>query len=58
MGLTVLIDLVNQIMPNFVNYRALYEAPERPSKIYSWKAYRRVRVPFRSAMNVINDVGS
>ncbi|PWW80121.1 putative ABC transporter [Tuber magnatum] len=31
--------LVQQIMPNFVTQRSLYEARERPSKAYSWKAF-------------------
>jgi ABC-type multidrug transport system permease subunit/energy-coupling factor transporter ATP-binding protein EcfA2 len=31
--------LVQQILPVFVDQRALYEARERPSKAYSWKAF-------------------
>jgi len=31
--------LVNQIIPKFVAQRALYEARERPSRVYSWKAF-------------------
>ncbi|KAK7035399.1 Multidrug resistance protein [Paramarasmius palmivorus] len=32
-------NLANQIMPHFVTQRSLYEARERPSKTYSWKAF-------------------
>lgn len=39
MGLTVFGNLVNQIMPQFVTQRALYEVRERPSKAYSWVAF-------------------
>ncbi|KAG7096765.1 hypothetical protein E1B28_004176 [Marasmius oreades] len=39
MLLTIFGNLVNQIMPHFVAQRALYEARERPSKAYSWKAF-------------------
>ena len=36
---TIFSNLVQQIMPNFVVQRALYEARERPSKNYSWQAF-------------------
>jgi len=32
-------QLVQQLMPQFTGQRALYEARERPSKAYSWKAF-------------------
>ncbi|KAL5338821.1 ABC drug exporter AbcA [Aspergillus crustosus] len=32
-------QLTQQIMPYFVSQRDLYEARERPSKIYSWKVF-------------------
>ncbi len=32
-------QLAQQIMPHFVTQRSLYEARERPSKAYSWKAF-------------------
>ena len=31
--------LVNQVMPKFVVQRSLYEVRERPSRVYSWKAF-------------------
>ena len=39
MLLTIFSQLVQQIMPHFVTQRSLYEARERPSKAYSWKAF-------------------
>lgn len=37
--LSIFPNLVNQIMPVFESQRELYEARERPSKTYSWKAF-------------------
>jgi ABC-type multidrug transport system permease subunit len=39
MLLIIFPSLVQQMMPNFVTQRALYEVRERPSKVYSWKAF-------------------
>lgn len=36
---TIFSQLVQQIMPNFVTQRSLYESRERPSKTYSWKIF-------------------
>lgn len=36
---TIFSQLAQQIMPQFVTQRALYEARERPSKTYSWVAF-------------------
>lgn len=36
---TIFTTLVQQIMPQFVTQRSLYEVRERPSKAYSWKAF-------------------
>ena len=36
---TIFTSLVQQLMPLFVEQRALYEVRERPSKAYSWKAF-------------------
>jgi ABC-type multidrug transport system permease subunit len=30
-------QLSEQIMPQFINQREVYEVRERPSKIYDWK---------------------
>jgi ATP-binding cassette subfamily G (WHITE) protein 2 (PDR) len=32
-------QLVQQIMPNFVTQRSLYEVRERPAKVYSWTVF-------------------
>ncbi|KAJ5569558.1 uncharacterized protein N7459_008988 [Penicillium hispanicum] len=39
MLMTIFSQLVQQIMPQFVTQRALYEARERPSKTYSWVSF-------------------
>jgi hypothetical protein len=48
MLLTVFGNLVQQIMPNFVTQRALYEVRERPAKTYSWQSFMLVSVNFDS----------
>ncbi|RDW90012.1 pleiotropic drug resistance family ABC transporter [Aspergillus mulundensis] len=54
---TIFGNLVQQIMPNFVTQRALYEVRERPSKAYSWKAFMTaniiVELPWNALMAVI-----
>ncbi|KAL4939057.1 hypothetical protein BDV06DRAFT_231303 [Aspergillus oleicola] len=44
MLMTIFGNLVQQIMPNFVTQRSLYEARERPSKAYSWKAFMAANI--------------
>ncbi|KAL2838015.1 ABC-2 type transporter-domain-containing protein [Aspergillus pseudoustus] len=57
MLMTIFGNLVQQIMPNFCTQRALYEARERPSKAYSWKAFMTaniiVELPWNALMAVI-----
>ena len=57
MLMTIFGNLVQQIMPNFVTQRSLYEARERPSKAYSWKAFMTanilVELPWNTLMAVI-----
>ena len=57
MLLTIFGQFVQQIMPHFVTQRALYEARERPSKSYSWKAFILanivVELPWNTLMAVI-----
>jgi ABC-type multidrug transport system permease subunit/ABC-type multidrug transport system ATPase subunit len=54
---TVFGQLVQQSMPQFVIQRSLYEARERPSKVYSWKVFMLsqifVELPWNSLMAVI-----
>ncbi|EEH48113.2 uncharacterized protein PADG_04197 [Paracoccidioides brasiliensis Pb18] len=57
MLMTIFGNLCQQIMPNFAAARALYEARERPSKSYSWKAFMManiiVELPWNALMAVI-----
>jgi ABC-type multidrug transport system permease subunit/ABC-type multidrug transport system ATPase subunit len=54
---TIFGQLVQQIMPHFVTQRALYEARERPSKAYSWKAFMIsnivVELPWNTLMAIL-----
>jgi ATP-binding cassette subfamily G (WHITE) protein 2 (PDR) len=54
---TIFGQMVQQIMPHFVTQRSLYEARERPSKTYSWKAFMLsniiVELPWQTLMAVI-----
>ena len=47
-------QLIQQMLPQFVTQRALYEARERPSKVYSWKAFMlaniSVEIPWNALM--------
>lgn len=47
MLLNIFSNLAQQIMPNFVTQRALYEVRERPSKAYSWQAFMLVSTHFK-----------
>jgi len=55
--LTIFGQLVQQILPNFVTQRALYEVRERPAKTYSWKVFMLsniiVELPYQTFMAVI-----
>jgi ATP-binding cassette subfamily G (WHITE) protein 2 (PDR) len=50
-------NLVPQILPNFVTQRALYEARERPAKIYSWQVFIlsniHIELPWNALMAVL-----
>ncbi|KAI9742589.1 MAG: hypothetical protein M1818_003730 [Claussenomyces sp. TS43310] len=50
-------NLVQQIMPQFVTQRSLYEVRERPSKTYSWQSFILaniiVELPWNSLMAVL-----
>ncbi|KAF2434531.1 hypothetical protein EJ08DRAFT_646484 [Tothia fuscella] len=54
---TIFGQMVQQIMPHFVTQRSLYEARERPSKAYSWKAFILsniiVELPWQTLMSVL-----
>ncbi|KAF4122746.1 ABC-type branched-chain amino acid transport system, ATPase component [Geosmithia morbida] len=55
--LTIFGQIVQQSMPQFVIQRDLYEARERPSKVYSWKVFMLsqivVELPWNTLMAVI-----
>lgn len=46
-------QLINQITPVFVTQRTLYEAKERPSKVYSWKAFMVANIVVEMAYNSV-----
>lgn len=55
--LTVFGQIVQQSMPQFVIQRSLYEARERPSKVYSWKVFMLsqiiVELPWNALMGAV-----
>ncbi|KAL9123282.1 MAG: hypothetical protein Q9187_000154 [Circinaria calcarea] len=51
--LTIFGNFVQQIMPNFVTQRALYESRERPAKIYSWQAFMCVNIIVEACWNTL-----
>ncbi|PHH86006.1 hypothetical protein CDD83_10881 [Cordyceps sp. RAO-2017] len=55
--LTVFGQIVQQSMPQFVIQRSLYEARERPSKVYSWKVFMLsqiiVELPWNALMALL-----
>src|ERR1700712_1561288 len=57
MLMTIFMQMAQQIMPHFVIQRSLYEARERPSKAYSWKAFMLsnivVELPWNTLMAVL-----
>jgi ABC-type multidrug transport system permease subunit/ABC-type multidrug transport system ATPase subunit len=53
MLMTIFGNLVQQIMPNFVTQRSLYEARERPSKSYSWKAFMTANIIVELPWNIL-----
>lgn len=44
MLMTIFGNLVQQIMPNFVTQRSIYEVRERPSKMYSWRVFMATNI--------------
>jgi ABC-type multidrug transport system permease subunit len=53
--LSIFPQIVNQIMPVFVSQRTMYEARERPSKAYSWKAFMVANIAVELAWNSVSD---
>ncbi|KAK1524570.1 ABC-2 type transporter [Colletotrichum paranaense] len=54
--LTVFSQVVEQILPIFVSQRTMYEARERPSKAYSWKAFMFANILVEIAWNSLASV--
>lgn len=53
MLLIIFPNIVQQMMPNFVVARALYEARERPAKTYSWKAFMLASIFVELPWNIL-----
>lgn len=52
--LFVVIQLLYQIMPNFVVQRTMYEARERQSKTYMWQAFVLSNIVVEMVWNVVS----
>lgn len=52
--MTVFAQIANQIAPFFCDSRTLYEARERPSKAYSWKAFMASNFVVELAWNSVS----
>ena len=57
MLMTIFGNLVQQIMPNFIIQRSIFEVRERPSKMYSWKVFMAsniiVELPWNTLVAVL-----
>ncbi|OLN85666.1 Multidrug resistance protein CDR1 [Colletotrichum chlorophyti] len=49
--ITIFSQIVEQILPVFISQRTMYEARERPSKAYSWKAFLLANILVEMAWN-------
>ncbi|KAF4980695.1 hypothetical protein FZEAL_3363 [Fusarium zealandicum] len=49
--LTIFTQIVQQMLPDYVAQRTMYEARERPSKTYSWKAFMVSTILVEAAWN-------
>ncbi|KAM0324525.1 hypothetical protein ACHAQA_007910 [Verticillium albo-atrum] len=56
MFLTIFSTVAEQIFPNFVAQRTLYEARERPSKAYAWQAFLLANILVELAWNSLMSV--
>ncbi|KAJ5521119.1 CDR ABC transporter [Penicillium fimorum] len=56
MILVIFPGLVQQMMPAFDTYRALYEARERPAKTYSWIAFMIANILVELAWNIVMSI--
>jgi hypothetical protein len=51
-------QVIEQILPLFVSQRTLYEARERPSKTYSWKAFLAAQMMVEFAWNSVRELST
>ncbi|KAI5864399.1 ABC-2 type transporter-domain-containing protein [Durotheca rogersii] len=56
MSLVLLANFNEQIMPHFIPQRAIYEARERPSRIYHWSTYVVSNIIIEMAWNTLMGV--
>ncbi|KAH8080244.1 ABC-2 type transporter-domain-containing protein [Filobasidium floriforme] len=49
-------QIVEQILPEFVSQRALYEVRERPSKTYAWPVFLAANILIESVFNLITAI--
>jgi len=50
---TVFGQIVEQVLPEFVSQRSLYEVRERPSKTYSWTVFLIANIIVESCVNML-----
>lgn len=53
MLMTIFGSLVQQILPNFVTQRSIYEVRERPSKMYSWRVFMATNILVELPWNLL-----
>jgi ABC-type multidrug transport system permease subunit len=51
--LTIFTQVVQQMLPDYVAQRTMYEARERPSKTYSWKAFMFATILVEAVWNSV-----
>lgn len=49
-------QMVEQILPEFVSQRALYEVRERPSKTYAWPIFLTANILIESIVNLLTAI--
>lgn len=52
--LTIFSQIIDQMMPSFVEQRTLYEAREQPSKTYSWQSFLFANIVVEMAWNSVS----
>ena len=54
--LTIFAQIIDQMMPAFVEQRTLYEARERPAKTYSWQTFLFGNIVIEMAWNSVSNL--